>query len=108
VKLRIAREGNGLLGLYWLGQGVNHIALNITHGFGLRLEFKPTKQQTRKIANTLLDRMDTRKRLKALSDEELIEAVLSTEAGDDELVIEMVERLCPDWLELLEEMAPQP
>lgn len=30
MKFRVARESNGLIGLYWLGQGVNHIALNFT------------------------------------------------------------------------------
>lgn len=96
MKLRIVREGNYLLGLYWCG-AVNEIALNLAPRFGIRLSFEFSEQEETRFSGVMLDLFAQKARLNALSNEALVAEVLNTETADDLAVMEMVDRLCPDW-----------
>jgi len=99
VKLKIVRNCNNLVGLYWLGAGINELSLNITRKFGVRLKFKSTAAQDDRVVRSLLESSQEKARLEGLSNEALVAEVMSCEVGDCELVIEMCDRLHPGWYE---------
>jgi hypothetical protein len=95
MKFSISRH-HGILGLFYC-PGTKGLELNLTPRFGLRLQFEFSDAEKTAQAKNLLGYIQSKAGIAALSNEELVYKVAGRSAADDDLVIEMMTRLDPDW-----------
>ncbi|SRR5260370_27586729 len=106
MKFYITRQ-SGLIGIWWC-KATRSITLSLHEHLSFNLGFKFNEKENDEIAEKMGSYLDEKRRLKNLSDEELVNEVAGLPVADSESVLEMMDRLDPEWYDREEPLNNEP